>query len=230
MICRGPVRAVSFDMDGTLVEHVGVARAVSAFLKGKGVSVTPSDVERALLAIDRPTPEEYAPCPEEYYLELNRVILRAVGAYERGWEKELLDFWFSPGNFRVSEGAREALTLLRGAGLTLVVVSNNLRREVESVLKSLGLMEFFDAVYTPDVVGAFKPSPLVFVRVVESLGIRESELLHVGDSLEEDYRAAIAAGAQAVLLVKEPVDAPHVNSLRELAHEIIECIRRWSSG
>jgi len=230
LICKGPVRAVSFDMDGTLVEHVGVARAVSAFLEGKGVSVAPSDVERALVAIDRLVPEEFASRPEEYYLELNRVILRAVGAYERGWEKELLDFWFSPGNFRVSEGAREALTLLRGAGLILAVVSNNLHREVESVLEGIGLLEFFDAVFTPDVVGAFKPSPLVFIRVAESLGVKESELLHVGDSLEEDYGAAVAAGAQAVLLAKEPVDVPHVNSLRELAHEVLKCLSRWSGS
>ncbi len=222
MICKAPVKAVSFDVDGTLVHHLGPAETIARFLESKGIRPNADSIERAILSVD--VPREGFSDPEEYYLALNREILLRLGAYSEGWEKELLDYWFSPENYSEAPGARRALEVLSRAGLTLVIVSNNLLREVRAVLGRLGLLGYFHAIFTPEVVGAFKPSPQVFVRVAELLRLEPSQILHVGDKVDEDYVAAVRAGAQAVVISREPLPVPYVRELSELASKVIDCI------
>ena len=59
----------------------------------------------------------------------------------------------------------------------------------------LGVM--FDAVYTAEEIGSYKPDPNNFAHLIDServAGFRPSEILHVGQSLFHDHVPAADAG------------------------------------
>lgn len=88
-------------------------------------------------------------------------------------------------------GARAMLQRLSDAGARLVVVSNGFAIYQRPVLDALGLLDFFDAVVTPEAAGAAKPSPSIF-RAAGPLDY------FVGDTLEHDVLGAGLAGIPVV--------------------------------
>ena len=70
-------------------------------------------------------------------------------------------------------------------------------------LAAAGLTDLFRArVFSSD-LGCIKPSPRLFHAALRELGVRPSDTLFIGDSLERDIRPAQALGMAAVL-VGEP--------------------------
>jgi putative hydrolase of the HAD superfamily len=91
------------------------------------------------------------------------------------------------------------LSKIRSAGIELGVVSNFDSR-LHRVLPALGLADFFSSVTISTEVGAAKPAAPIFQAALQKHGCVPAQAWHVGDSLEEDYRAAIAAGLKGVWL------------------------------
>ena len=56
----------------------------------------------------------------------------------------------------------------------------------------------FDAVISSETVGAYKPHPLPFQRVLEMLGVAPHETVFVGDTLYDDILGAQRAGMRTV--------------------------------
>jgi putative hydrolase of the HAD superfamily len=94
------------------------------------------------------------------------------------------------------------LARARDAGACVIVVSNWDVSLVE-VLGRAGLESLIDGVVVSAVVGAAKPSPVIFERALELAAADPQDCLHVGDSLAEDVAGARAAGIEAVLLDRD---------------------------
>jgi len=126
---------------------------------------------------------------------------------------------------QVLPGVPEALQMLRGAGLSLVVVSNS-DGTVEEGLGSAGLREHLHHVVDSAVVGAEKPDPAIFRHALDLVGARPDRTLHVGDLFSVDILGARAAGLHAVLLDPygdwDDVDCPRATDLRSLAHALLD--------
>jgi putative hydrolase of the HAD superfamily len=107
--------------------------------------------------------------------------------------------------FRDSQGwilfpeTRAVLDELKQRRLKLGVISNFDDR-IYSVMKSLGILEYFDAVTISSESGYCKPQPEIFEAAVRALASPASETLLVGDSLSDDVEAAKRAGLAAVLI------------------------------
>ena len=48
-----------------------------------------------------------------------------------------------------------------------------------------------------------KPDPEIYVYALREAGLKASQALHIGDSVEEDYWAATGVGMQAVILDRD---------------------------
>jgi HAD superfamily hydrolase (TIGR01662 family) len=96
---------------------------------------------------------------------------------------------------------RDALAGLRRLGLTIGVVGNQ-PAAVSAQLRSLDLDVDFIASSTD--WGVSKPSPEFFTRILESAGAVAGETVYVGDQLDNDVSAPLAAGLQAVRLIRGP--------------------------
>lgn len=189
--------AVTVDAFGTLVELVDPVRPLRRALAERGVERAPDAVAaafreeagyyRARIGL-RILPREDAVAA--LHRDCAAVFLAALRA-------DLDPAEFAPGflaalEFRLADGARAALTALRGAGLALACVSNwdpTLSRRLET----LGVARFFAAVVTSAETGAAKPDPEIFRVALARLGVRPGRALHVGNE-EADREGALAAG------------------------------------
>jgi putative hydrolase of the HAD superfamily len=127
--------------------------------------------------------------------------------------------------FRNSQGwvlfpeTYEVLKQLKTAGCNLGVVSNFDTR-IYTVMQSLGILEFFDAVTTSSETGFCKPDREIFEAAVRALNVVPSETVIVGDSLSDDVQAGARAGLHAILIDRKgrhsSAPVQRIASLREL--------------
>jgi hypothetical protein len=88
-----------------------------------------------------------------------------------------------------------------------------------TLLDRLGLAKRFSSIVVSAVEQTGKPEPEIFRRACERMEVPAAEVLHVGDSLREDYEGARAAGLSALLLDRldqHPSVADRIRSLEEL--------------
>jgi putative hydrolase of the HAD superfamily len=89
------------------------------------------------------------------------------------------------------EDAAVALPRLAGR-VPLGIITNGNRQPAQ-----FGLAAHFRAVVTPEITRCLKPEPAIFHHAAALLGCVPAELLHVGDSWEDDVVGALGAGCQA---------------------------------
>ncbi|MBW4561700.1 MAG: HAD family hydrolase [Mojavia pulchra JT2-VF2] len=95
-----------------------------------------------------------------------------------------------------------ALISWRRLGIQLGVVSNFDSR-IYSVLQSLGLRDFFKSITISTQARAAKPDPQIFAVALEKHECSPEAAWHIGDSLEDDYNGAKAAGLRGILINRE---------------------------
>ena len=124
--------------------------------------------------------------------------------------------------FRDSEGwvlfpeTVDVLTTLKSRSFKLGVISNFDNRAY-SVMRSLEILQFFDAVTLSSETGYCKPDREIFEVAIRALGVVASDVLLVGDSLQDDVEAGMKTGLSAVLID------------RRNRHEGVNSVRRISS-
>jgi putative hydrolase of the HAD superfamily len=125
------------------------------------------------------------------------------------------DYW------RLYPEVLQTLTTIHSKGFRLVVLSNWDRRLLRT-LKDLGLDGFFEKIYVSTLIGYAKPNPGAFQHVVEDLKVPRQEILHVGDTLDEDILGAQQANIRSVCIDRRgksgstPGEVPVISSLTEL--------------
>jgi len=125
-----------------------------------------------------------------------------------------------------------ALEALERAGLTLAVVSN-WDSYLPTLLDRLGLASRFAAIAVSAIEETGKPDPEIFLRACARVSVRPAEVVHVGDSIREDYEGARGAGLSALLLDRSDRYADvveRIRSLDELPGRIKETIPPVSSS
>jgi len=96
-------------------------------------------------------------------------------------------------------GVREALDILKGKGVQLVVVSNS-NGTIEEITANLGIREYFDEVVDSHNVGFEKPDHRLFRHALEISEADPKFTLHIGDLYHVDVLGAWSAGLHALLL------------------------------
>jgi putative hydrolase of the HAD superfamily len=109
-----------------------------------------------------------------------------------------------------------ALTALRERGDRLLVVSN-WDCSLAEWLGGAGLLGFFEDVVSSGAVGVAKPGRAIFERALELAGAGPDEVVHVGDSLDNDVAGARSAGLRAILLQRNGAAPAGVEAIRSLA-------------
>ncbi|RJP23333.1 MAG: HAD family hydrolase [Candidatus Omnitrophota bacterium] len=97
-------------------------------------------------------------------------------------------------------GVHEAIRTLKSK-YKLGVISDAIfspGRALRQLLDEEGLLQYFDALIFSDEVGYSKPTPIVFEKAAEALGVELSEIVHIGDREQNDVDGPHAVGARAV--------------------------------
>jgi len=183
---------LSFDCYGTLIDwEAGIVAALAPLLKHNGRRVEPAELLHAFAAHESATE---AANPSLKYSRLLRLVHRAV-AEELGMDSsDELDraFGDSVQDWPAFQDSAEALAGL-GLRYRLVILSNVDRESFAGSARHLGVA--FDAVYTAEDIGSYKPDRANFRYL---LAHERGRLLHVAQSLYHDHAPAKAAGMDTV--------------------------------
>ena len=186
-----PVRALCFDLDGTLLDTIpDLAAAANAMLTDQGHAPRPlaevatyvgKGAERMLAAAGVPasigTPA-FDAVRERFHANYHRVNGQAARLYP---------------------GVLEGLQKLQARGLPMAVVTNKPFAYIEPLLVQFGLAPFFAFSIGGDSLPVRKPDPGQLLEACRRLALTPADVLMVGDSLN-DTQAARAAGMPVVIL------------------------------
>ncbi|MFM2090451.1 MAG: hypothetical protein RLZZ127_940 [Planctomycetota bacterium] len=181
----GPVRAVLFDHDGTLVDSLPVVvDATNAVLADHGrPALAPAAVVAGMILPTGP-----------------RMV--AAGGYPAARERDLAEAYYAAAirlvdRARAYAGCAELLDELARRGFALGVVSNNESRFVHVAMAATGLDRRIALRLGEADIPAPKPDPRGLLVAAQRLGIPPAACCYVGDS-PVDLAAARGAGMRAI--------------------------------
>lgn len=132
--------------------------------------------------------------------------------------------------FPLKPGARALLDTLRDRGVPLALASSSTAQEIEERLAAVGVSEFFRATAGGDEVPCAKPDPAVYRLACERLGIDAVHCAAIEDSTH-GVAAARAAGARVILVpdVREPEAAARHAATAVLPHldHVLPVLEAW---
>jgi HAD superfamily hydrolase (TIGR01549 family) len=97
-------------------------------------------------------------------------------------------------------GVAQVLSFLAARSIPQVVISDY---ESDYKLAALRLEDYFASIYVGERLGFVKPSPALFQRAAADYNIQPIELLHIGDRIDRDEKAAQAAGCQCLIIGRD---------------------------
>lgn len=185
-----PVKAVLFDLDGTLLDTApDLVAAANAML-----------CELTLPALDEKTIKSFigggivnlvkrtlaASLAGESDLQ---IVERAIPIFEKHYAKGMLN------QTRPFPGVEDGLQAMRAMGLRLACVTNKAERFARPLLGATGLLDYFELLVCGDNLPRKKPDPLPLQHACEHFGVEPRQMLLIGDS-PFDAQAARAAGCR----------------------------------
>jgi len=187
-------KVLTFDCYGTLIDwETGILHALRPLLRSSPVERSREDV---LASFARHETAQEAETPDMIYSELLARVHRGL-AGEWGIAASTADhraFGGSVGDWPAFADSAAAVAYLKQF-YKLVILSNVDRNSFAASQKRLGVA--FDAVYTAEDIGSYKPDPRNFRHMIQALkraGHAERDILHVAQSLFHDHAPANAAG------------------------------------
>jgi putative hydrolase of the HAD superfamily len=102
--------------------------------------------------------------------------------------------------------APEVFQRLHGRSLKIGLICNTGRgpgHALRELMRREGVLDYFDATVFSDELGYGKPNPRIFLTAAERLELEPSNILHVGDNVENDVRGAQSAGMKTLLFEYE---------------------------
>ena len=213
---------IFFDLDGTLLDDDAEVQAAVARFHDRFRQELPADPAAFLVRW-----RELSEC------WFNRYLKGEVGfqGQRRGRMRELFpelddeeaDRRYSvflagyEQNWRLFPDVQPALAAL--AGKPLGIITNGDSVQQRSKLDRMGIADRFSVVIISGEMGVAKPEPGIFAEACRRAGEAPGLCWYVGDRLETDAMAAVAAGMRGVWLNRDPVRPadPRVPTIRTLA-------------
>lgn len=213
------LQAVTFDVGGTLIKpHPSVGHVYAAVAARHGLNAAPDLLNEGFAAAWKAkqcfnhTREDWAGLVERTFAAHGQAGASSL------FFNELYDRFAEPDAWHLFEDVFPVVHALREKKIRLAIISNWDER-LRKLLTALNLDSYFDPIIISCEVNAPKPSGRIFEAAATKLGLPPADILHVGDSWEEDIHGAKQAGFQAAWLRRKEASLPggeFITSLIEL--------------
>ena len=180
------VKAVLFDLDGTLVDAFeGIHESLMHTMGVYGFPLHDFPTTKGMVGHGLEELLAKAMSPE--------VVPEAILTY-RAYYKDIAVSSATP-----LPGATELLRTLHERGIKIALASNKPSYFCRQIVDGKGWGPYFNAVLGPDLAGATKPSPIMLQAALKALNVEAQDALYVGD-MSVDLEAARAANIRVVLM------------------------------
>ena len=166
------IKAVLFDLDGTLVDSMWMWGAIDVEYLGRhGLTVYPG-LQQAIEGMS--FSETAAYFKEQFALPDSLDVIKAewIAMSKEKYAHEV----------PLKPGAREFLEYLKSHGIKAGIATSNGRELLDAVVAGQGLAPYFQCLMTSCEAGAGKPAPDIYLKVAAELGAKPEDCLVFEDT------------------------------------------------
>lgn len=180
------IKAAIFDMDGTLIDSMWVWEKIDVeYLKKFNIEI-PSDLRGDI---------EHLNFSETAKYFKNRFnIPDSIEDIMNDWNQMAYKHYLN--DVKLKTGVKEYLQFLKSQQIKIGLATSNCTLLTETVLKRLGIYNFFDSITITDEVGKCKDFPDVYLLAAKKLGAAPSECI-----VFEDILTAVISAKKAGMKV-----------------------------
>ena len=186
------IKAVLFDLDGTLVDSMWVWKQIDIEYLGRFGIALPETLQSEI--------EGMSFSETAIYIKEKFQISDSVEQMKEDWNKMAWEKYEK--EVFLKNGAEDFLGICKERGIKLGIATSNSKELVANVLCARGVLSLFDAVVTGCEVERGKPSPDVYLEAAKRCGVNTDECL-----VFEDIVPGIKAGKNAGMKVCAIEDA-----------------------
>lgn len=204
------IKAVLFDLDGTLVDSMWVWNDIDVEYLGRFGLSLPETLQKEI--------EGMSFTETAVYIKQKFSIPDSIEKMKEDWNAMAFDKYVN--EVPLKKGVPEFLALCRKKEIRLGIATSNSRQLVDAIIASHGLTEYFDGIVTGCEVNRGKPWPDVYLETARRCGVSPEHCL-----VFEDIVPGMQAGRNAGMKVCAVADAYSVyqeKEKRELADYYIE--------
>jgi HAD superfamily hydrolase (TIGR01509 family) len=193
-----PIKAVVFDLDGTLaefnVDYKTVRAEVMQFLINQGLPSSIFSISESIF--------EMLKKAEVYMRNNGRNAQQFASIRKHALSIALKHELQAANETSLLPGVVDMLGTLRNKDLKLAIFTINAEKSANRILERFRLKPFFKAVITREAVSKVKPDPAHLAAALKALNVSPEETVVIGDGVA-DMKSAKALGAHAIGLIAE---------------------------
>lgn len=205
------IKAVIFDMDGSLVDSMWIWPEVDREYMEKYHLSPPETFHKDIEGMS------YVETAQ-YFLDTFPVLACTAEDVCREWTEMTMELYQT--RVPLKPGAGEFLERMKSQGIRMGIATSNSRELAAAALDALHIRNYFSAIVTSDEVRRGKPAPDVFLEAASVLGVPPENCL-VFEDIPNGIRAGKSAG-MTVCAVHDEFSVPYEAEKRELADYYIQ--------
>ncbi len=199
------ITTVIFDLDGTLVDSMGMWAEIDTEFLGKRQIPVPENVQKTIEG------KSFTETAEYFKRTFN--LEESVEEITAEWVEMSKEYYRN--RVPMKDGAVELVKYLHLQGFKIGLATSSQHDLVDVVLQSHNLKTYFDSIRTSCDVGKGKPFPDVFLKVAEDLEVEPAECL----VFEDTFAGVLAAkrSGMKVVAVYDNFSRPYMKEISDLA-------------